>query len=424
MPHVFEHFPTPILAEIHIDIGRRDSFWIQKALEDQSVFQRIDIGNSENVSGQGAGSRTAPGAHRNSALFREVNEVPDNQEVTGEPCLLEYTQFVVEPLNQVGIGFHALAEAVAQAFETKLAQVRLARLAFRCRVFRIFRNTELQFQIDPVGDLERIRDGLRMVREKSAHFVRGLEIKFRRVTHPPFVGHHLAGADADHDVVGFVVASLQEMHVVGRDQTEPKLLGQARQHLVALFLRLKAMVVHLHKEILRAQNVAKFRHALPRLGQVVRLDRHVDFALEATAQSDQTARVGRKQFLVDPRLIMEAVEVGGGNELNEIAIPGVILRQQGEMISRVALVIWPVLDRSRRHVGLATDDRLETRFGRFLVKFDRPVQVPVVRDGDGGHLEFRRLFHQLLHSHRSIEEGIFRVEMEVNERVGRHPTAL
>ncbi len=62
------------------------------------------------------------------------------------------------------------------------------------------------------------------------------------------------------------MAPLQKMHVVGRDQAEPEFLGEARQHLVALVLRLDAVVVHFQKEILRAEDVAKFRHALARLG--------------------------------------------------------------------------------------------------------------------------------------------------------------
>ncbi len=49
------------------------------------------------------------------------------------------------------------------------------------------------------------------------------------------------------------------------------------------------------------------------------------------------ARMRREQFLVDPRLVMEPVEMRRGNQLHEIAITGLVLRQQGEMISRVAL---------------------------------------------------------------------------------------
>ena len=103
-----------------------------------------------------------------------------------------------------------------------------------------------------------------------------------------FVRHHLAGADADHHIVRLVVAPLQKVHIVGRDQPKPELTRQTRQRLVAFVLRLKAVVVHFQEEILGAKDIAKFGRALAGLGQIVRLDRQVDFALEATAQSDQT----------------------------------------------------------------------------------------------------------------------------------------
>jgi hypothetical protein len=94
------------------------------------------------------------------------------------------------------------------------------------------------------------------------------------------------------------------------------------------------------------------------------------------------------------------------------------------MVSRVALVIRPVFDCARRHVGLATDDRFDSGVRSRLIKFNRAVQISVIGDGHRRHLEFRGLFHQLLHPHRSIEEGIFRMEMKVNEGTGRHPSAL
>ncbi len=131
-----------------------------------------------------------------------------------------------------------------------------------------------------------------------------------------------------------------------------------------------------------------------------------------------------EQFLVDPRLVMQPVEMRGGNQLDEIAITGLVLRQQGEMIGRVALIIRPILDRTGRHVGLAADDRLDARLRRRLIKFDRAVQIAVIGDRDRRHPEFRRLFHQLLHPHRAIEEGVFGVQMEVNEGIGGHATAV
>ena len=49
LPDVFEHFAAPVLAEIDVDIGRRDAFRIQKSIEEQSEVERINVGYSQDV---------------------------------------------------------------------------------------------------------------------------------------------------------------------------------------------------------------------------------------------------------------------------------------------------------------------------------------------------------------------------------------
>ena len=263
-----------------------------------------------------------------------------------------------------------------------------------------------------------------MIRKKSAHFLGAFEIKLRRVTHPPFVVHHFPGADADHDVVRFVMAALEKMHIVRRDQPEPKLARDRGQGAVAFPLRLEAVIVQLEEEIFRAEDVAISRRAGPRFVELIGLDGHVDLALEAGAHPDQTLAVRGEQLLVDPRLVMHALEMRGRHQPNEIAVAGFVARQEGEMMGRVPLRTGPVLDRARRHVGLDADDRFDPGVRRRLIKFDRPVEVAVIGDRDRGHLEFRRFFHQLLHPHRAIEERILGVEVEMNEGVGGHAPSL
>ena len=130
-----------------------------------------------------------------------------------------------------------------------------------------------------------------MFRKERAHFFGAFEIKLRDVAHPLLVMHHLAGADADHDVVRFVMAALEKMHVVRRDQPEPKFLRDLRQDAVAFSLRLDAVIVQFEEEIFRSENVAKSRRAGARLVELIGLDRHVDLALETAAQPDQTRGV-------------------------------------------------------------------------------------------------------------------------------------
>ena len=76
--------------------------------------------------------------------------------------------------------------------------------------------------------------------------------------------------------------------------------------------------------------------------------------------------------------------------------------------------------RTRGDVRFAANDRFDSGALRFLVKFDRAIQIAVIGHRDRGHLEFSRFFHQLFHPDRAIEQRIFGVQMQVNERVARH----
>jgi hypothetical protein len=80
--------------------------------------------------------------------------------------------------------------------------------------------------------------------------------------------------------------------------------------------------------------------------------------------------------------------------------------------------------RARRKVGLASDNRFHPGARRFLVKFDRAEKIAVIGHGHGRHAEFDRFFHQLLHPHRAVEQGIFGVKVEVNERITRHQLSI
>ncbi len=263
-----------------------------------------------------------------------------------------------------------------------------------------------------------------MIREERAHFRRTFEIKLRHIAHPFLVVHHLAGADADHDVVRFVMAALEKMDIVRRHQPEPKLVPDGRQDGIAFPLRFEAVIVQLEKEIFRPQNVAKGRRAGSRFVELIGLDRHVDLALETGAHPDQSLAMRREQLAIDPRFVMHPLEMRSRHQLHEIAITSLVAGQEREMVSRIALRIRAVLDRARRHVSLDSDNRFDPGIGRRLIEFHCAMEVAVIGHGNGRHLHFGRFFHQLLHPHRPIEERIFGVEMEMNEGIGGHATSL
>ena len=249
-----------------------------------------------------------------------MNEIPDDQEITDEARPSRDPEFLVQAGTKLRVRRCSLAEALAQSFSTKLAQICLARLARRRRVFGILRDPEFQLEIATLGDRERIRNRLRMFRKERAHFVGGFEIKLRHITHPPFVLHHLAGADADHDVVRFVVAALEKMHVVCRDKSEPKFLRESSAGRGCIFAAPRCRDRASRERNFPRRKYREIRRAGARLVELIGLDRHVDLALETAAHPNQTRGVRSEQFLVDPRLVMHAVEMRDRHQLDQIAV--------------------------------------------------------------------------------------------------------
>src|SRR5207245_4314817 len=67
----------------------------------QLVTDRVEVGDLEAVRDEAAGRRASPRADADAVRFREMDEVPDDQEVVGEAHLLDRLQLVLEPLVQL-----------------------------------------------------------------------------------------------------------------------------------------------------------------------------------------------------------------------------------------------------------------------------------------------------------------------------------
>ena len=174
LTNVFEHFAPARLAKIDINIGRRNALGIKETLEDQAELQRIDVGDSEHVSDQRTGGRPPARADWNSALLGEMNEIPNDEQITDKAGFLEDIELVIEPLDQFTLDL--VAEALVQSGIAKFAQINFARFVRRRRILRVFRFSKFQLEIATLRDLDRVRDCLRMIRKKSAHLVRRLKI--------------------------------------------------------------------------------------------------------------------------------------------------------------------------------------------------------------------------------------------------------
>ena len=87
--HVREHAIAPTVVEVDVDVGHLHALAVEEALEDEPVAERLDVGDVEHVAHQRPGGAAAPGPDANAVAACRPDQVPDDQEVRGEPGLTD-----------------------------------------------------------------------------------------------------------------------------------------------------------------------------------------------------------------------------------------------------------------------------------------------------------------------------------------------
>ena len=116
-------------------------------------MQRIDVGDADNIGDKRTGGRPSSRPDRDPSLLGEVNKIPNDQDVTDEPSLLEHAEFVIEPLTKFVVDLGAFAIAINQTFLAEFTQITFTRLAFWHRILRILRFPELKIEMTTFADL-------------------------------------------------------------------------------------------------------------------------------------------------------------------------------------------------------------------------------------------------------------------------------
>ena len=121
-----------------------------------------------------------------------------------------------------------------------------------------------------------------------------------------------------------------------------------------------------------------------------------------------------EKLLADARLVVEAVQRGFGDNLDQVAITLVVFRQHDEMVVAVALgrgaMIFLLAD-----VELAAQDRLDARFLGGVDEGHRAEDVAVIGHGDRRHLELLDAVDQALDLAGAVEHRVVGVKMQMYE---------
>ena len=279
---------------------------------------------------------------------------------------------------------------------------------------------EIELEVHAGRDEQGVLHRLGHVREELEHLLGRPEVqRLGGHPHPVLVGEGLPGVEAEEDLLGQGVLGLDVVDVVRGHERDAELAGDLAEGLVALLLALDVVPHDLQEEVLAEQGFVpvRGRHgllAVPGPEVPVRLSR------KAPGERDETLVVLLEQIPVDPGVVVEALHVGSGHELQEVRIAGPVLREERQVEGRDG-VAHPFLPASRGDVGLDPDDRLHAVAPGGAVEVNRAEEVAVVRQGEGGQAQLRRPRGQSIDLACAVQKAVVRVHVQVAEVHSRLP---
>ena len=95
---VVDDLVPAVAAEVDIKIGHADALGIEKALEHQLVFERVQRGDVQRVGHDRARAAAPAGADEDAVSAGEVDVVPHDQEIVHVAHVLDHAELVFEAL--------------------------------------------------------------------------------------------------------------------------------------------------------------------------------------------------------------------------------------------------------------------------------------------------------------------------------------
>jgi hypothetical protein len=178
---VLDHLLAPITrGEIQIDVrhaiagvaGALHPLLRQEPLEQQLHPHRVDGGDPQGVAGGGVGRRAAP-LHHDALAPGELDDVPDHQEVAGQPQLADHMKLV----GQLPAGLLVQRPvALGRALPGHRLQEALLGLPRGDRIAGEGVTQVGQGELAAVGQVQGGPQGVRAIAEQRRHLGRGLEV--------------------------------------------------------------------------------------------------------------------------------------------------------------------------------------------------------------------------------------------------------
>jgi quercetin dioxygenase-like cupin family protein len=155
-----------------------------------------------------------------------------------------------------------------------------------------------------------------------------------------------------------------------------------------------------------------------------------------------------QQVVIDARLVVEAFQEPGRNQMNQVAVAFGIFAKQDEMIgpalrricrlrglpvlaairpgrrparARIAIALFAAIVAARaRHVNFAADDRLHAPRGGFVMEMLGGKKIAMIGDGHGRHAPAGRFVYQFRDVTGAVEKTVIGMQVQMDKTRCRH----
>ena len=299
------------------------------------------------------------------------------------------------------------------------------------------RLAELDLDVAAFGHPQGVVAGRLDVGEETPHLRGRLQVVVVAVELEAIgVAHQRPGLDAQQGIVGDGVATVHVVAVVGGQEGGLEAAGDLEQLRVGAVLLGDAVILHLDEEVVAPEDVLEPPGPLQPLVEVVLHERLEHLTTEAPRGGDEPLTVIVERLPIDAGLVVVALEEGSAGQLDEVAVAGVVLGQQGQVVVElpapfgVATGIveppppgWPLGAVVVGHVGLGADDGLYALVAALPVEVQDAVHVAVVGDPEGRLPVLHRGGDQLVEARGTVEHRELGMDVQVGEGVAHDVSA-
>ena len=242
--------------------------------------------------------------------------------------------------------------------------------------------------------------------------------------------------DGQQRFVRLRIRFVRVVEVVGGDQRNVEFLRQSDEVLRHPLLDGQTVVHEFDVVVLLAEDLTVFPGGRVGLFVLSQTQPHLNLSGRAAGRGDESLRIAFEQLLVQPGPLRgHRVQGGVGGGLEQVPHARVVPRQQGhmcvettagEVVALLRFVGTPLharlvpTVRAGGDIGFDTDDGLDSGGGRLGPEVEGSEQVSVVGRGDRGHSRCLRRGHQIGEAGRTVQHGVFGMDVEVDEVLIRH----